>query len=286
MGIWNTKLYGNDITSDVRDSYIEYLHKNMSDEDAYNMTYRDYQELIGTDEEPLFWFALADTQWRLGRLSPSVKRKALKFIDDYPNTLLDELDEKKKVSWNNMLNALSAQLSSPTPPSKNVSLPQSFPRNPWNVGDIYAYRFHSKKSKEFELYGKHIVFQKIGEAISYDNMTFSVIQIYNKVFSTCPSISDVINVNILPLVYPPNVEGTPNRIEEYLPSFDWYTKSIMILNKPSDFPENNFVFVGNSQLNNKVYRGNECSDAFWQPTGMEQWIIEYYIKWRNYTYNE
>ena len=60
MGTWSTKLYGNDTTSDVRDTYIEYLRKTANDEDAYRKTCDEYNELIGTDEEALFWFALAD----------------------------------------------------------------------------------------------------------------------------------------------------------------------------------------------------------------------------------
>ena len=39
------------------------------------------QSLFGDkEEEPLFWFALADTQWNYGRLLPSVKEKALLFL--------------------------------------------------------------------------------------------------------------------------------------------------------------------------------------------------------------
>ena len=33
------------------------------------------------DEEPLFWLALAETQWKLGVLLPDVKEKALYWIE-------------------------------------------------------------------------------------------------------------------------------------------------------------------------------------------------------------
>ena len=33
------------------------------------------------EEEPLFWFALADTQWNYGRLLPEVKEQALAWLD-------------------------------------------------------------------------------------------------------------------------------------------------------------------------------------------------------------
>lgn len=286
MGIWSTKLYGNDTTSDIRDTYIDYLHKTLNDEDAYNMTYDDYRELIGSDEEPLFWFALADTQWRLGRLSPTVKLNALKFIGDFQNALPDEWNEKQVASWKNMLNNLSMQLASPMPQPKKISPPPVFDRSPWNIGDLYGYRFHSAKSKKFDLFGKYIVFQKIGEAQSYDNLTFSVVQIYNKVYSSCPILSDVHGVDILPLVYPPNVEGTPNNIEDYLPSFEWFRKAIMLFGTPSDYPKKHLTFIGNSSLEHKRYLGNQCTSIFWESTGMEEWIIDFYSEWRKHGDNK
>ncbi|MBE6799026.1 MAG: hypothetical protein E7525_04555 [Ruminococcaceae bacterium] len=279
MGIWNTELYGNDTTADIRDTYIECLRNNMSDKNAYDATFSEYCTLMGTDEEPLFWFAIADTQWRYGRLLPAVKLNALKFISEYRNGFYDEFDDTKETQWDKVLRALSMRLASQMPPRKDVSSLQIFDRNPWNVGDVYAYRFHSIKSKEFDLFGKYIAIQKIGEALSYENLTFSVVQIYNKVFSSCPTLSDIVDVEVLPLVYPPNVEGTPKCTNDYIPSFDWYTKAIMLLDKPTDLPKKHLTFVGNSPLQYKEYSGNECSDMFWGTTTTEKLIIEYYLEW-------
>lgn len=281
MGIWSTKLYGNDTTSDVRDTYIECLRKTTNDEEAYRMTYDEYYELIGTDEEALFWFALADTQWKYGRLMSSVKNNALNFISEFLNTISEQLSDKQIASWRSALENLFSQLTSPMPPYRKVLPQKVFVRNPWNVGDIYAYRFHSQKSQNFDLYGKYIVFQKIGDALSFDDLTFSVIQIYNKVYSSCPSLKDIDGVDILPLVYPPNTEGPPSSIDEYIPSFNWFTKSIMILDKPASYPKKHLFFIGNIALPNKMYRGNECQDMFWATTGMEDWIIDYYNEWHN-----
>ena len=80
MGMWNAKLYGNDTTSDVRAVYIDYLKKGISNDDAYKKTYEEFRELLGTDEEGLFWLALADTQSSLGRLMHDVKEKALTTV--------------------------------------------------------------------------------------------------------------------------------------------------------------------------------------------------------------
>ena len=279
MGTWSIQLYGNDTTSDVRETYVECLRKNANDDDAYAMTYEAFKELMGTDEEALFWFALSDTQWKWGRLMSSVKNNALKFISEFQNTTSKQLKEKQTIAWNQLLDNLYLQLQSPMPPYKKISPQKVFDRNPWNIGDLYAYRFHSSKSHNFDLYCKYIVFQKIGEALSFDNLTFSVVQIYNNIYSSCPTITDVDGVEILPLVYPPNVEGMPNSIDEYIPSFEWFTKAIMILEKPSSYPKKYLTFIGNTSLPHKMYCGNECVDVFWESTRMEEWIIDYYIEW-------
>ncbi len=50
-----------------------------------------------TDEEALFWFALAHTEWKNGRLSLAVKEKALVWIEVNGGTeLLERFEENKK----------------------------------------------------------------------------------------------------------------------------------------------------------------------------------------------
>lgn len=285
MGTWSTKLYGNDTTSDVRDTYIECLRRTENDEDAYRMTLNEYHELIGTDEEALFWFALADTQWKLGRLMSSVKKNALNFISEFRNMVSEQLNVKQVASWNRTLESLSSQLNSPMPLRKKISPHKAFDRNPWNVGDLYAYRFLSKKSQSYDLHGKYIVFQKVGDALSFDHLTFSVVQIFNKIYSSCPTIDDIDGVDTLPFVYPPSIEEPPNSIDEYLPSFDWYTKAIMILDKPSSYPKKHLTFIGNTSLSHRIYHGNEYTEAFWESNGMEDWIIDFYNEWNKYNKN-
>ena len=81
MGFWGTQLYANDLTCDVRDTYIDYLkEKQLSDESAFSELLDSFKEL-DEDEKPLFWYAIAETQWKLGRLTDDVKIKALEYID-------------------------------------------------------------------------------------------------------------------------------------------------------------------------------------------------------------
>lgn len=81
MGAWSSTLYGNDTSCDVRDTYMGYLKEQMSNADAFQQIMQKFEEYMGGEEEPFFWYALADTQWRTGRLLPEVKKKALYWIE-------------------------------------------------------------------------------------------------------------------------------------------------------------------------------------------------------------
>ena len=58
-----------------------FLEKQASNQEAYEKTLEKCKEYIGDQDEPLFWFALAETQWRVGRLMPEVKAKAQDWIE-------------------------------------------------------------------------------------------------------------------------------------------------------------------------------------------------------------
>ena len=77
---------------------------------------------------------------------------------------------------------LKTRLESPMPPEKKIRKPEEFIRNPWNIGDIYAYQFHSEKSEQMGLLGKYIPFQKLGDVEWCDGWILSRIQIYDRVF--------------------------------------------------------------------------------------------------------
>ena len=54
MGTWNAGLFSNDITCDVKDTYMKFLEQQWGNQKAYQKTREEYEELIGTDEEALF----------------------------------------------------------------------------------------------------------------------------------------------------------------------------------------------------------------------------------------
>src|SRR5688500_11461602 len=82
MGTWGTGIFADDVACDVRDQYLDAIAAGDRDDDV---TDRLVQEWTGTgvpddDEAPVFWLALAATQWEYGRLRRDVKERALAVI--------------------------------------------------------------------------------------------------------------------------------------------------------------------------------------------------------------
>ena len=280
MGTWNAGLFSNDITCDVKDTYMKFLEQQWGNQKAYQKTREEYEELIGTDEEALFWYALADTQWNVGRLIPEVKSNALAQIAQKGGCLLWGEDKRKLAKWEHTLQKLKDKMESPMPPEKAIKKPAEFDRHPWNIGDIYAYQFHTNISEEEGLLGKYIVFQKVGDVEWCDNMIFSAVQIFDHVFDAVPTVDNISELRILPLVSP----TSPLCIEKYVPSFDWYLKATMLYMKKGQYPQKYFTFIGNQNISKTENASSEMTDFYWDKDGMEEWLVDYYASWRNIPY--
>lgn len=284
MGTWNTGLFSNDVACDVKDTYISFLKEQYSNEDAYQKTYEEYNELIGTEEEPLFWYALAETQWSVGRLMPDVKDMALRFIGEEGGCSLWEDSPRHILKWEDTLRKLQEKIGSSMPPEKKFAKPAEFKRNPWNLGDIYAYQFHTELAAEHGLLGKFILFQKVGNVEYYKNTLYSVVQIFDRVFETLPDLDAIENIRILPQVSPPGVNGCPDSISGYIPSFQWFLKATMLYEKKTHYPKKYFTFIGNKQMPEVECFGNAFTDFLLTKDGMEEWLVDFYLNWKDVEY--
>ena len=75
MGTWSRKLYGNDYACDIKDDCVLFLSYFQNGQKAYEKLLEKYEKEFD-DEEPLFWYAVADTMLKYGVLIPEVKEMA------------------------------------------------------------------------------------------------------------------------------------------------------------------------------------------------------------------
>lgn len=82
MGASGVGLFHDDVAVDVRRHYLDLLASGASDADAFRTMLLEWKESIAdVDDGPVFWVALASTQWEYGRLHPRAKTAALKVIE-------------------------------------------------------------------------------------------------------------------------------------------------------------------------------------------------------------
>ena len=114
--VWGSGLYSNQTARDVRAIYQKHLANHMGAQEAYTNTQQDCLEYLWDEDEcPLFWYALAHTQWKANHLLPEVKERALYWLERNGGieAWLETPDRGK--SWKKTLTKLQKQLTSPSP---------------------------------------------------------------------------------------------------------------------------------------------------------------------------
>lgn len=168
MGMWGFKLYQNDTSLDVKDTFEDLFRSGKSVQDITDKLTEDYKSIMGdADEEPLFWWALADTQWNLGVLMPRVKEKALFWIEKSRSTLPSQFMDPSD---------LKAKLLSPQPPAKKLRKRRIY-KCQWKLRDVFAYQLESDLAKERGLYGRYFLIQKVDEGVWYPGHIVPIIYV-------------------------------------------------------------------------------------------------------------
>ena len=169
MSSWGTGLYQNDVAEDIKIEYKDLLQRGASDDEALRTIIKSKRFMIDDyDDAPHFWFALADTQWRLGRLDEDVKRIALELIDAGRSVEeWESVNPKQAKKRAEVLNALKEKLLSEQPERKKISVTRQY-KCDWKLGDVYAYPLLGDAAKENGLYGQYMLLHKVDERL-WDN---------------------------------------------------------------------------------------------------------------------
>lgn len=283
MGAWGTSLYSNDTTSDIRGDYVDKLRRGKTNEAATQELIDENHDIMGNvEEEPLFWFALADTQWNYGRLLPEVREKALYFLSqDKELERWKEFGQKQLLAWKKTLETLKEKLESPQPTAKKVSKYRLY-QCKWKLGDVFAYCFSSEYSKEKGFYGQYVVFRKVSEDTWYPGHIIPVVQVYKWIGHTIPAIEQLSDFGLLPAFCSPSVFlKFPNKRLDY--------KLKLISESEKAIPKDNLKFLGNLPGNDFIpFRGHDYWTGYggvgWESskynTKFEHYIIDTYLAWK------
>jgi hypothetical protein len=99
VGAWDTGIFDDDTTCDVRDDFIDYLKEGKSSEEATNLILEEYLEEFDVDEDldglSLVYIALAAIQIEKDCLQEQIRKRTIELIDKGADLeLWEEADEK------------------------------------------------------------------------------------------------------------------------------------------------------------------------------------------------
>lgn len=178
MSTWGVKLYQNDTGQDVRDFYKDQLRRGIIGTEITKKLLESYADEINDEEDASdFWFALADTQWTLGRLEEFVKVQALLHIKNksgvfrWKNEAHKKLMEREKV-----LAELEHKLNSDQPPEKKIKQYNIYTCE-WSYGDVYAYPLDSESAREAGMFGKYFLFHKVGVTTCWPGHVIPIVRV-------------------------------------------------------------------------------------------------------------
>ncbi len=196
MGHWGSGLYQNDVSSDVRETYLQILKDINNNLKATNIVIDQYSDYISDDEDCIyFWLSLADTQWCIGRLLPNVKEKALYQIEKHL-----AFDDKKffcPISKKTLVH-LKEKLMQSQPAEKHITKGRRYICT-WNVGDIFAFQINNEKYHDHPLFHHWLVIQKTKAVSWYPHHIIPVITVRYSFETSCPSLNSLLTYPFIPI---------------------------------------------------------------------------------------
>lgn len=161
MGTWGTGIYQDDLTCEIKEEYLNRLRVGMSNQEATKDLFEYNDEFLCSDEDyGIFTIALADVQWKYGKLLPEIKEAAIKYINseiDYARWSNEKTLKKRK----QILSELAMRLNSTPPPEKKIQQ-LKLEKRKWNNDDIIIYKLSNREFEKTKWHNKYIAFKVIG----------------------------------------------------------------------------------------------------------------------------
>lgn len=138
MGAWGTAIFADDNAADLREDYRKLIGDGLTGPEATDRLIAQWAPHGDPDLEPVFWLALALTQWSCGRLEPRVKEEALRVIANGSaiRPWASSPDERKRRA---VLEAAKRKLESPQPAERKIKK-RVLATCDWERGELIGYR--------------------------------------------------------------------------------------------------------------------------------------------------
>lgn len=257
MGAWGPGLFSDDVACDVKEYYMNCLREEMSADEAEAAVVSYFgDELADSDDGPVVILALADTAWRVGRLSEKLKEAAIRIIETGEGLERWDAEGKQLLKKRQaVLQKLKEKLLSPQPPEKKVYKYRLY-KCEWKIGDVFAYRFESEIAKEKGYFGKYLLIQKVDEGIWHPGHVVPIVYFRITKNTELPSIDSIKDIECVKI----GIKKTPEII---------YLYRGKILNTSKRIIPKSLIYLGNIEV---IYN---CSE----------YIPEYDVSYLSFDWN-
>lgn len=275
MSTWGPKLYQDDLADDVKEYYKDQLRRGKSSDEITRDLVEQYSSAIAdADDASVFWFALADTQWNLGRLEDTVKQKALYYIDaKYDLSRWSQAEPRELKIRQKVIEDLKNKLLSPQTKEIPVSQYKIYHCD-WKNGDVFAYKLCGKFAESTEMFNNYIYFVKICNDTWWPGHTVPVVYFYWITGKEVLGIDEIKNCRYIPQFYNPTVYiNNPDTKKLYL--LELLSTSSRVI------PQKQLTFLGNLGDVERIKDEEESPyPVKWKD--LEKYIIGNFLKWEKY----
>ena len=265
MGTWGPGLYSDDVACDVKEYYMNCLREEMSGEEAEAATVSYFKdELSDSDDGPIVILSLAETAWRVGRLTEALKKAAVDIIDKGEGLERWEAEGKQLLKKRQVvLSKLREKLLSPQPPEKKVYKYRIY-KCEWKIGDVYAYRFESEIAKEKGYYGRYLLIQKVDEGSWYPGHVVPIVYFRITKDTNLPTLEEIKDIECIKIAR----KKTPKLIYDYRGK---------LINSSKRIIPKSLIYIGNASIINPQIELQHTDDISYFNFGwndLEESIIE------------
>ena len=275
MGAWGPRLYQDDIAEEVRYEYKDQLHRGKTGKEiTQELIAKNEYVIADQDDGPVFWFALADTQWNLGRLEDFVKENALNHIREGSDIRRWEQEDPKDAKVRaKTLEALRQKLLSPQPPEKKISQYRLY-RCEWKIGDVYAYRLEGEYAQENGMDGKYLYFVKVDEDTWHPGHIVPIVYFYWTIEDRLLSLDEIKGIDYIPQFYSPDAyKKYPDFRKLYI---------LLLLNTSSRvIPKKRLTFIGNIGEVKRM-ENEDLNEYYVRWKDFDKYIINNFKNWEEY----
>lgn len=260
--------YDDELAGDVRSQYIDALRRGKDGLEATKQLVDDYAPALMDEEDaPVFWFALADVQWNMGRLEETVKQHALAHIEKELESIGTQASATHHV---NALTALQQKLLSPQPQKKKIKQYCLY-HTDWKVGDVFAYRLNGEGADDTALHDMYVYFVVKGTDTWYPGHIIPVVYVYWVVSKELLSLAQLQKYAYLPQFY------TPVAYQNH-PGMKRMYSLALLCTSARVIPKKKIIFLGNIGSVKAVE--NEDASAYpiaWKK--FDRYMMENYMTW-------